>query len=543
MRPREELQGDAPRVGVHAHQGTTTVRPHRVPAPHIGGRFGKLEADECSEHVRGVCHSWADPGKILVDLHRSSVTYRGCGDGDVAGFSRRVGGYAYRVRVIVTHPIALWVGFVLVHLWLGLLALYAPGQPLGDVTGVYRFWVIEYGMPGYGWVGIDTVWVYPILALVPMLAAAVAGPELYASSWLSLVLVVNAIAFAVVLNLTARVGSRAAAWWWIGFLAALGPIAVGRIDAITVPLAMIGLLVVGTRPALAGALLTAAAWIKVWPAALVATAVVASRQRARIVVGAAGVTAAVVIAGLALGGGVNLLSFLTQQADRGLQIESVIATPWIWDVALDGGGSRIAYDTSILTYQVYGPGVSLATELSTPVLVIVVAVLLGLGVLAVRRGRRMAHVLPPLALAVTVALIVVNKVGSPQFASWLAVPVVAGLVAARHSGIRRFVVPAILSMLIAVLTQGVFPYLYAELLAVHPVMVGILTARNLLYVVLLAWAIAALIRLSRRDAPSLHPLERSVALSGQLWPGLLGPDDPGPGATGVGTSWRGPPLG
>ena len=38
-------------------------------------------------------------------------------------------------------PITVWIAFILVHLWLGLLNLYAPGLPLGDVTNVYRYWM------------------------------------------------------------------------------------------------------------------------------------------------------------------------------------------------------------------------------------------------------------------------------------------------------------------------------------------------------------------------------------------------------------------
>ncbi len=90
--------------------------------------------------------------------------------------------------------IAVWLAFVLVHLWLGLLNLYAPGQPLGDVTHVYPFWLDQ----GFGlghWVGFQTPWVYPVLALVPMLAAGVFGFGLYASTWLSMVMLLNAVAF------------------------------------------------------------------------------------------------------------------------------------------------------------------------------------------------------------------------------------------------------------------------------------------------------------------------------------------------------------
>jgi hypothetical protein len=410
---------------------------------------------------------------------------------------------------IVRSPVALWAGFVVAHVWLGMLALYAPGQPIGDVTSVYKFWIVDYAFAGHGWVGIDTVWVYPILAIVPMIAAAAFGPDLYAGTWLSLVMLVDAIAFAVLLTIARRHGMTHAGWWWLGFLVALGPVAIGRIDAITVPIALLGMLVVVTRPALGGVLLTVAAWIKVWPAALVAAVILAVRDRGRVVIAAAATTAIVLVAALALGSGGNVFSFITQQTGRGLQIESVIATPWMWDATLGSGHSRVYYDTAILTFQLRGDGVQGAATVATPVLAVVALVLLALGALATRRGRP-GEVLPPLVLALTLAMIIFNKVGSPQFATWLAVPVLFGLMAAASGVGRSFRVPAVLALGIAGLTQAFYPYLYHELLGVPQLsMVLVLTARNLLYVTLFAWAVVTLAEVVRRP-PLIEPGDESA---------------------------------
>jgi hypothetical protein len=412
--------------------------------------------------------------------------------------SFRDAAYADRVTAILRHPIALWVGFAVAHLWLGMLALYAPGQPLGDVTSVYKFWIVDYALAGHGWVGIDTVWVYPILAIVPMIAAAAFGPDLYASTWLTLVMIADAVAFAAVLTIGRRHGVAHPGWWWLGFLVALGPVAVGRVDSITVPIAMLGMLVVLSRPALAGVLLTVAAWIKVWPAALVAAVVLAVRGRVRVIVGAAATTAAVLIVVIALGGAGNVFSFISQQTGRGLQIEAVIATPWMWDATLGAGHSRVYYDTSILTFQLQGNGVATAAGVATPLLALAAVVLLGLGFLAVRRGREPGEVLPPLALALTLAMIIFNKVGSPQFVGWLAVPIVFGLLTHASGAGHPFRVPAVLGLVIAGLTQIFYPYLYTDLLAAKLSMVIVLTARNLLYVALFAWAVVALTDVVRR---------------------------------------------
>lgn len=406
-------------------------------------------------------------------------------------------------RRAAEHPIALWAAFVLVHFVLGMIGLYHPSYPLGDVTFVYRYWV-EYGLSADIWVGIDTVWVYPIVALLPMLAADVFGPDFYASTWLSLVMLVDAVAFAVVIGASRDRRRSAIAWWWLAFLLLLGPVALGRVDSFTVPIAMMGMLLIAHAPRLATVLITIAAWIKVWPAALVAAAVIALRQRGSIVVAAVVTSAAIAIVALLLGSGFNVLSFITQQTGRGLQVEAPIGTFWMWDAYAHrnvGGGTYIAFDQAILTYQLYGAGVQTAAAITTPLLTVATACLLVLGVVAMRRGVSGTRLLPPLALAVTTALILFNKVGSPQFVGWLAVPIVFGLVMSRTEGGASFRVPAVLGLVIAGLTQVFYPYAYDQLLGLNFTLLVALTARNILYVALLAWAVVALVGLVRDRQP------------------------------------------
>ncbi len=408
-------------------------------------------------------------------------------------------GVRARARAVLTHPVTLWSAFVLVHLGLGLVCLTHPSLPMGDVTIVYEFWMrrgIEDGL----WVGVDTAWVYPLLALVPMVLSAAFGWSFYASTWLALALAVDAVAFAVLLHRGRPYRATAsAAWWWIAFLVAVGPIALGRIDTFATSVAVVGVLVIVGRPALGAALLTVAAWIKVWPAALVAAVVIALRSRMVVVASAAITTGVVFIAGVLLGGGASLLSFVTQQTDRGLQIESPLALAAMW-TAWAHAGTSIYYDHDILTYQLRGPGTELAASLSTPLLVVAVLAIVVLGVVGVRRGVAAARMLPLLLLAFTIALITFNKVGSPQFAIWLAAPVLFGLVTARLDGGPSFRVPAALGIVIAGLTQVVYPYWYGRLLGLDTVILAALSVRNVLYLALFAWALAALLAEIRSES-------------------------------------------
>ncbi len=402
------------------------------------------------------------------------------------------------------HPLALWAAFALVHAVLVLLCFNAPGWPLGDVEAVYKLWVAQ-AAGGGSQMGIDEPWVYPILAYLPMALANLLGPELYAQTWLGLVAALNAGAFALLIGGLRRRRARprwrvVAGWWWLGFLLLLGPIALARIDAITVALAIVALLLVAGRPAVGAALLTIAAWVKVWPAALVAALLVAARGRLRVLQAALIVCAVVIGVSTVLGGGAQVLSFVTQQTGRGLQIEAPIGLIWLWQAALGLPGAGIYYDFDILTYQLRGEGTALASALTTPAMALAAAGVLLLGVLRLRSGAHFSRLFPPLGLALVLVFIVFNKVGSPQFMTWLAAPIILGIVYRR----RQWRLPALLGLALAVLTQLIYPYFYDALLTAEPWMVIVITLRTLLELVLLGWAVRA-VHLAVSPATRRHP--------------------------------------
>lgn len=422
---------------------------------------------------------------------------------------------------VVSHPVTLWIAFVLVHFWLGFLALYSPGNPFGDVSYTYKFWV-QHGLLSGQWVGIGTAWVYPIVALVPMLISYAFGPELYVSTWLSLVMLIDAGAFAVLSGLGRDRRRAVAGWWWLGFLVLLGSIAVGRVDSIAIPLAIAGVLVLAAAPRLATVLITLAAWIKVWPAALIAGAVIALRTRRAIFWTAIVTSAAIVALVVLLGGAANVFSFITQLTGRGVEIEAPMAIFWMWDAFGGGGGagggaSTVFYDTRILAFEVVGPGIAVVGSVVTVLLALVVAGILVFSALLVRRGVDAVILLPVFALAITAAFLVFNKVGSPQYVTWLAVPVCLGLATRPQGEGRSFRFPASLTLMIAFLTQLIYPLFFDSLVQLNVVALLLLTARHLLYLVLFVWAIRAMIELWPRDE-ALHLRAEPDWLESQVWP-------------------------
>jgi len=410
-------------------------------------------------------------------------------------------GWRDGIRFVVHSPTVMWAAFVLTHLWLGFVNLQGPGLPLGDVTIEYQKWAMQADYATF-YVGIDSAWVYPIVALIPMIVAGVFGFANYASAWLGLVFVLDLVAFGAMVGWR-RTGTPSHAratvigWWWIAFLLLLGPIALGRIDSITIPVAIVAVLFLATRPRLAAFLLAIATWIKVWPAAIIAAVLIASRARAKVIFISALTSAAIVAIALVLGSGGNVFSFVTQQTGRALQVEAPISTIWMWLSVGHIGGSYDYYDGAINTFEVTGPGAPIVAGLMTPILGLVVVAVAVFGIVAVRRGAPVTELLAPLSLVFVTAFIAFNKVGSPQYITWIAVPIILGLATNVMGHGRSFRAPAIGALAIAGLTQVIYPYLYTSLLNLNPIMLIVLSARNVGVFVLLGWGIAQLWQLSR----------------------------------------------
>lgn len=397
----------------------------------------------------------------------------------------------------------MWVAFALVHGFVAVAGYQLPNAPMGDVYLVYEPWsgcalgIMDYcGTSGRQIVGITEPWVYPVLALVPMLAAWLFEAAVsYTPAWAILVTLVDAVAFAVLLGDARSRGRALAAAFWLTYMVALGPVGMYRLEGIAVPLAIMGCLWLVRRPWLGSALLAAGTWIKVWPAALLAAAFVAVRRRLAIVGGAVVVSAATIAVVLALGGGRYLFGFISDQTGRGLQIEAPVSAVYMWFSALDVFGSQVYYSSDLLTFQVTGPGVDAVIAVMTPLLAASVLALLFLGLWGVRRGAHIVRLYPALAFALILAFIVVNKVGSPQYMTWIVAPLVYGLVVDRATWLR----PAAFAVATGLLTQIVYPIYYNFLMTDHPApgVVALLTARNLALVVMFVWSVVHLVRVAR----------------------------------------------
>ncbi|WP_026555199.1 glycosyltransferase 87 family protein [Arthrobacter sp. 35W] len=397
-----------------------------------------------------------------------------------------------------SRPASVWWGFAVVHLFfLGWMAtFFVHGNTFSD-TEQYRQWAMD----GYNPADLDgkiSPWVYPVLAQIPIFLANIAGPSVYLLVWTLVITALNAVGLLFLTRGPRRTKGIAPAWWWLFFTVFMGYLSFARVEGITAPIVLIALLYAAERPVVAGLLLSIATWIKVWPAAVLLPIVIASRQRLAVLATGAAVTAVVAVGTWVSGGFSHILDFLTNQGERGMQLEATFSTPWVWLSVFNVGGSKIADNVAINSTEVYGPGASVAAFLMQPLLVLAAAVGAALLIWALRRGAEREELFLEGALLMTTAFVVFNKVGSPQFIIWLAPVVVAGLT---HDW-NRWKVPAALLMGIAVTTFVIYPLFYTPLIHANPIMAAVLTTRNVLLVVLLWWSIQRTVELGRNAKPA-----------------------------------------
>jgi hypothetical protein len=346
-----------------------------------------------------------------------------------------------------------------------------------------------------------------------MAIAGLAGPGPFFFLWVLMTTLLNGWAL---LKLTERGRDNQAipaGWWWLAFTFLMGWLGFARVDGLTAPLVLVALAYGVKRPFVASVLLAIGTWVKVWPAAIMLALFAVVKNRLLVVVAGIAATAGVVALAAALGSVPKLLNFLTQQGDRGMQLEATFTTPWLWLSVLNVGGSRMYMNTDINSMQVDGPGTATMSVLMQPLLVLAALLVAGLTFWALHNGKQhkvaggvdRTELLLAGALTLATAFVVFNKVGSPQFMVWLGPAVAVGLA---HSW-REWRVPAAMLIAIAVATYFIYPLFYDALSHNNPWMALVLTIRNVLLVVLFLWSVRRLYSLGRKTAVPAPALKES----------------------------------
>ncbi|HEX4729118.1 MAG TPA: hypothetical protein VH298_15040, partial [Jatrophihabitans sp.] len=188
-----------------------------------------------------------------------------------------------------------------------------------------------------------------------------------------------------------------------------------------------------------------------------------------------------------LGGLRRTLSPLHWQAARGLQIESVLATPLMLARAVHPVGVWSIRLSKYKAFEIFGAGSRLLITVSTVLTALGALLLITLWRRALRLGNPSAETLGWLFLATALIVTVTNKTLSPQYLLWLGGPVAA--LAVRAPADHAVLTFGRVLMVTALATQFTFPIGYNALLKTHsamPLVALDLALRNAL-LVWLAW--------------------------------------------------------
>lgn len=328
--------------------------------------------------------------------------------------------------------------------------------------------------------------------------------------WLPVYAVVFVLLDAAVAASLFRRGHYAGCLFWILFTGANGAIAWFRFDLIPAALVAWACLLLVSRPKLAGGLVGLGAAIKLWPALLIGPLLAPHpwrdlRARGRWI-GFVVVGFALALATLAIDGWSRAKSPLEWQSERGLQIESVPATPVMFLRAFTDDSAWQVFMSQYNALEVSGPGVAQLLRVSTVLTVATVALAVFLTLRLIRNlGESDPRTVEALLLAVNtvvLALIVANKTLSPQYILWLGGPTAVLLLHARSSWLPRHArAMAIALVIIGGLTQATYPWLTYGILGLppSPSATSVLVLRNVGLVILTGYSCWLTLRASRRQ--------------------------------------------
>lgn len=308
----------------------------------------------------------------------------------------------------------VWVGWVGARIIL-LLLVKTDFTSRGDVA-YYYFGI--YGADPTAMTEYPAVGVWPVNVL-----AWITGEHLdqFYIAFMSACLLLDA-AFLAALLRGHRLNPRAflGAWFWVVFGTAAGQVFVMRLDLFPSVAVAAAAAWMFRHPRWASAALALATLMKLWPGVLAAGLVgryKSARSWLRLAVFfATGI--ALCVFTVFTHGFDRLISPLTYQGERGLQIESVAATWYMYQAYLSPANWEVGYAPS-RSFEIAGPGTATAAEISTWAMVATVVFAFCWALVRFIRGGWTPRTTVAFFTLMIVLLIVCNKVFSPQYIIWV----------------------------------------------------------------------------------------------------------------------------
>lgn len=296
-----------------------------------------------------------------------------------------------------------------------------------------------------------------LAVLRPLWILSGAHPPTFRHLFLGTMLAVDG-AFTIVLTRQARKCDHwAALTGWIAFGVALGPMIYARFDLLPAVAGALAIMYAARRPVVAGIALSVGFALKLWPIVLAPLLSSSRRQGTRLIGTATAGVLMTTATCLAVVGVHRTFSPLRWQEHRGLQIESLAATPFMIARLADPGRWPITLGYG--AFQVTGPGTEAALRVATLLTAAGAAVVAWLWRRTWLVRAEQPQAAAWLALTATTIVVLTDKSFSPQYLIWIAAAAAAVVSLEPRSRAARALLVALIT--IAGLSQLIFPVLYA----------------------------------------------------------------------------------
>lgn len=415
----------------------------------------------------------------------------------------------------------LWTRGVLLMLTYGVIPYISHGDITGDVQ-TYNRWsqVFSHGH----FPRSDPMWQYPpgaaFVIVLPRALRKITGVSYYTAFYLIATLA-DLITFLLVVYSCWHTAQRrrverveyTGAWAYVAAMFMIGPIVVGRYDIVVTMIAAVALTVAAGSARvtwrLRGAVIGIGALLKLWPAALAfGLPKRVDGRRAALWAALGAVLPTVGLMAFMPGS----LGFLAQQHGRGLEVESVLATPFLLARHFGYPGViRHQYGS----FEITGPWIH---EISNFCVLLTLA---GFGWLLWWRHR--ANLVPgrwstalyyDAALVAVLIAVITSRVLSPQYLVWIVGLLALCLTMAPLGGQGTVLAGPCWLLLAAIsVTQVEFPLLFARLVHGGTLPALFVTGRNVMLLAATLWAAWALWRAVVPAPPAAAPDEPVTALT------------------------------
>jgi len=366
-------------------------------------------------------------------------------------------------------------------LFITLVLPYPEGKWLKGDVDLYNFWAKSL-VKGIFPID-DSMWQYP-----PLAGVVFAIPQ-----WLFGNALTGFIVFMIVIDLlilitllitglnrfkinpsSTSLNGLSGAWFWVLWPILMGPLALTRFDVVPTLFALLALIAMSNkkiRPYLSGFLLGIGALVKLWPMLLF----VIYPKKLMMKVSASFLSTLVMVILFMSTWSVGFSNFFNNQTSRGLQVESIAATPFVLAKLF---GANVEYPFRYGSLEVQA---SFATEIGFLLNLFTLIVFIILYILNYRNKLNNLNLFDK-ALVIVMISIALSRVFSPQFWVWLGGLAALALIN-KETKLKKVIVLLSIS---AFLTQLLYPGQYVQLLSGE----FFATLLQLTRVTLFVWALA-----------------------------------------------------